>query len=150
MSPRTALMTSVLMLALASAPSAVDASGKAGPGKTLYDRLGGRETVAAILDDFVARVGADEGLKGRFGEADLAGMKERMADQICQLAGGPCTYSGRTMAEAHAGKGITNDEFMAFVGDLAASMEKLGVASKDSGTLVGKLLSMKKDIVEKP
>ncbi len=151
MRTRTMLLSlTLLALMIGLAPPCAAAEGKGGSGHTLYARLGGHKGVEAILDDLFSRAAADDRIKKYFAGADLPAMKKQMADQICQLAGGPCTYEGKSMPAAHAGKGITEAEFMAFMGDLVASMEKLKVGKEDVGSLTGLLLPMKKDIVEAP
>jgi len=144
------LSLSLLALMIGFAPSDAVAAGKGDDGHTLYSRLGGRQGVEAILDDLFVRAAADDRIKKYFADADLSGMKKQMADQICELAGGPCTYKGKPMLAAHAGKGITEAEFMAFMHDLVDSMHKLKVAGTDVGSLTGLLLPMKKHIVESP
>jgi len=144
------LSMTLVALMIGFAPPCAAAGGDDAPGRTLYARLGGHEGVEAIPDEFFSRAAADDRIRKYFTGADLPGMKKQMADQICQLAGGPCIYKGKPMPAAHAGKGITEPEFMAFMGDLVASMEKLKVEKTDAGSLTGLLLPMKKDIVEAP
>lgn len=118
--------------------------------KALYERLGGVEAIRAVVDDFLARVGADDRINKHFAGSDLDGLKKHLTDQICQAAGGPCTYTGRDMKTVHAGMDISGGDFNALVQDLVASLEKFKVSKADSGALVGLLAPMKKDIVEKP
>src|SRR5262245_27891859 len=84
----------------------------------LYDRLGGKPAITAVVDDFVARVAGDNRINGKFANANLPRLKTMLVEQICQASGGPCTYTGRDMKTAHAGMGITAVEFDALVGDL--------------------------------
>jgi len=144
------LAMSLLALLTGFAPSDAVAAGKGEAGSTLYSRLGGRPGVEAILDDLFVRAAADDRIKEYFAGADLSGMKKQMADQICELAGGPCTYEGKPMLAAHAGKGITEAQFMAFMHDLVDSMQKLKVGKTDVASLTGLLLPMKQHIVESP
>jgi hemoglobin len=123
--------------------------------KTLYDRLGGKMAIKAVVDDFVGRVGGDARINGFFAAtvADpkrLAAFKGNLVDQICQAAGGPCKYKGKDMKTAHKGMGISTADFTALVEDLSASLDKFKVAAADKDTLLGVLGPMKADIVEKP
>jgi len=85
--------------------------------QSLYDRLGGKPAITAVVDDFVGRVAADNRINGKFANADLPRLKMMLVDQICQASGGPCTYTGRDMKTAHAGMGINGSEFDALVRD---------------------------------
>lgn len=117
-------------------------------GKTsLYDRLGQKPAIAAVVDDFVANVAGDTRINARFQGANIPRLKTMLVDQICQASGGPCTYAGRTMLAAHQGMGIKDAEFSALVEDLVRSLDKFKVPAQEKSELLGALGSMKGDIV---
>lgn len=118
--------------------------------KSLYDRLGGKSAITAVVDDFVARVAADNRINGKFASADIPRLKTMLVDQICQASGGPCTYTGRDMKSAHAGMRIKEEEFNALVGDLVTTLNRFKVGEREKNELLGALGPMKSDIVEKP
>ena len=88
------------------------------PEKSLFERLGGKDAIVAVVDDFVANVGADDRINAFFANADIPHLKQMLVDQICQATGGPCQYGGKTMAEAHKGMGVKQEHFDALVEDL--------------------------------
>ena len=118
--------------------------------KSLYERLGGKPAITAVVDDFVTRVAADTRINGKFANANIPRLKMLLVEQICQASGGPCTYTGRDMRMAHAGMGIKGSEFDALVGDLVATLNKFKVPEREKNELLGALGPMKKDIVENP
>lgn len=142
-------------LAVALVLSFVVGIGLATPkGKTLYDRLGKKKAIVAVVDDFVGRCATDPRISAFFkpdvaDPARLAKFKGNLVDQICQASGGPCKYTGKDMKSAHAGMGISDADFNALVEDLVASLDKFKVAEADKNTLLGVLGPMKSDIVEK-
>jgi hemoglobin len=73
-----------------------------------------------------------------------------LVDQICAQTGGPCTYTGRSMKEAHANMGITEGEFDALVEDLVTTLKAFNVPDKEQNELLTALGTMKVDIVEVP
>src|SRR5215468_5006650 len=115
--------------------------------KSLYDRLGGKDAITAVVDDFVANVAADSRINGFFAKADVPRLKRNLVDQICQATGGPCTYTGKDMRTAHKGMGITDADFNALVQDLKKSLDKFKVPAKEQGELLGALGSLKPQIV---
>jgi hemoglobin len=122
--------------------------------KTLYERLGGKKAITAVVDDFVARVAADGRINAFFKDTAaspkrLAKFKKNLVDQICQGSGGPCKYMGKDMKSAHAGMGITSGDFNALVEDLVAALNKFNVGEKEKNELLGVLGPMKSDIVTK-
>ena len=143
-----------MSLTLAACNTTGTSGGTAATQKTmdqsLYDRLGGKPAITAVVDDFVARVAADNRINGKFANANIPRLKTMLVAQICQASGGPCTYTGRDMKSAHAGMGVSGGEFDALVGDLVATLTKFKVGEREKNELLGALGPMKKDIVEKP
>jgi hemoglobin len=140
------------ILGLAGLAVALDASAQAQ--KSLYDRLGGKTAIVAVVDDFVANCAADARINKFFTAtaADknrLTAFKNKLVDQICEAAGGPCKYTGRDMKTAHAGMGISNADFNALVEDLTKSLDKFKVAKAEQDQLLGVLGPMRSQIVEK-
>jgi hemoglobin len=115
--------------------------------KPLYDRLGGRPAIQAVVDDFIANVAGDARINQRFAGANIPRLKMRLVDQICEAAGGPCKYTGQSMKVAHAGMKITDAEFAALVEDLVKSLDKFKVPAQEKSELLGALGGMKADIV---
>lgn len=118
-----------------------------GMAPSLYERLGKKEAITAVVDDFVARVAADSRINGKFANANIPRLKQMLVDQVCEASGGPCKYTGRDMKSAHAGMAITGAQFDALVGDLVATLNKFKVPAREQGELLSVLGPMKKDIV---
>jgi hemoglobin len=141
-------MAALTLTACASAPS--DAPSATSSAPTLYQRLGGREAIKQVVDDFVANLAADPRVSGRFKALDgakVARLQTNLADQICDVTGGPCAYLGKDMKAVHAGMGITEAEWNATVEDLVKSLNKFKVGAKEQQELLSALGGMKKDIV---
>jgi hemoglobin len=119
-------------------------------GKSLYDRLGGVDSIKAVIKDFVEeQVAKDARINARFANADIPKLEQNLTDQVCQATGGPCTYKGRSMKESHTGMGINDTEFNALVEDLKKSLAKFNVGQAEQDELIGALATMHDDIVEK-
>ena len=117
-------------------------------GKSLYDRLGGVDAIKAVVKDFVEEnVAKDTRINARFANSDIPHLEQMLTEQICQATGGPCTYSGKNMKEAHTGMGINDAEFNALVEDLKKSLDKFKVGAQEQSELIGALAPMKPDIV---
>jgi hemoglobin len=129
------------------------AAGGGAPAKTersLYQRLGGREGIALVVNDFVAFLVADPRVNARFKDmkpADVEKLKSNAADQVCEATGGPCAYLGRDMKTTHKGMNITEAEWTATVEDLVKALDKNKVPDKEKQELIGRLAPMKPDIV---
>ena len=117
------------------------------PNASLYDRLGKKEAITAVVDDFVANVAADTRINAGFAKTDVPHFKQMLVEQICQASGGPCTYTGKDMKTAHQGMNITDAQFNALVEDLVKSLDKFKVGEREKNDLLGALGGMKGDIV---
>jgi hemoglobin len=144
-----------LMSVLAIATIAA-CGGKAKPDTTpatdskasLYDRLGGKDAISAVVKDFVEeRVAKDARINAFFAKVDIPALEKQFVDQLCEATGGPCKYTGKDMKTAHAGMGVKEKDFAATVEDLKASLDHFKVGAKEQDELIGKLATMHDDIV---
>ena len=115
---------------------------------SIYDQFGGAGPVAAVVDEFYTRVTADPALQGYFAGTDMAKLKAHQRSFVAAALGGPQEYRGKSMAEAHAGLGVTAEHFDAVVGHLAGTMEDLGVPAETIATIAAALAPLKRQIVE--
>ena len=115
--------------------------------KSLYDRLGGRDAIIAVVDDFVGNVAANPRINGFFANTDIPRLKRLLVEQICAGSGGPCTYTGRDMKSAHRGMEVRDEHFGALVGDLVKTLDKFKVPAPEKNELLSVLGPMKSDIV---
>jgi hemoglobin len=122
----------------------------AGSKTPLYDRLGGESGVAAIANSLIDRVVADPKLGRSFEGSNLDRIKRLLAEQICDLSGGPCRYSGDSMKETHAGHHISEAEFYGMVADLREILKERRVSAGATNELLKMLAPMKRDVVEPP
>jgi hemoglobin len=129
-----------------------------GPGvaaetQSLYDRLGGAYAIAVVVDDFIDRIMVDPRLNAnpRVDEAhhrvSAHGFKFYVTEQVCWAAGGPQTYSGRTMLDAHRELLISGAEWDPFMDDFHQTLAKFGVPERKRGELRAIVESTKGDIV---
>src|SRR5215217_9432069 len=108
---------------------------------SLYDRLGGVYNIAPVIDDLIDRVMADPRLNAnpRVDEAhhrvSAAGFKYFVTELVCREAGGPQTYSGRSMGDSHRHLMITDEEWLAFMDDLQQALDKFEIPQPERGEL---------------
>lgn len=120
--------------------------------KSLYERIGGYNALAAVVDDFIGRLLTDKQFEKFFVGHSIDSKKrirQHILDQFCAGTGGPCVYTGREMKASHEGLGITNADWDAAAKHLVASLDKFKVPEKEKGEVLAFVTSLKKDIVEK-
>lgn len=122
------------------------------PTPSLYTRLGGDGAITAVTDQFIQNVLADPTIADNFQATGsdpyrFALFRERLIDQLCAATGGPYTYTGANMYDAHDGMNITDTEFGALVSALVASLNQFNVPAAEQNELLGILGPMQTDIV---
>ena len=123
---------------------------------TLYDRLGGVYNIAVVIDDLIDRVMTDARLNAnpRVDEAhhrvSPAGFKYYVTELLCEAAGGPQKYSGRTMGDSHRHLMITDEEWAAFMDDLQKALDKFEVPQPEQDEVTAIVESTKEAIVIEP
>jgi len=150
----TLIMAGVLSLSLLtiSCKKEEEPTPEPTPTPSLYTRLGGDAAITAVTDQFIQNVLADPTIADNFAAtgADpyrFALFRERLIDQLCDATGGPYTYTGANMYDAHDGMNITDTEFGALVNALVASLNTFNVPQAEQNELLGILGPMQSDIV---
>ena len=120
---------------------------------SLYERLGGVYSIAAVIDDFIDRIMDDPRLNAnpKVDEAhhrvSRAGFKYLVTEQVCWAAGGPQKYTGRSMRDSHIHLDITAAEWLSFMDDLQQTLSKFGVPDREQKEIFAIVDSTRGDIV---
>lgn len=152
MSIRKSATLALLLLGLSFAAPAYAAPPQAAASAqpTLYKRLGGYDALAAVTDDFLGRLAADQQM-GRFFKGlstdSQKRVRQHVVDFLCVATGGPCVYTGRDMKTAHTGLNITEDDWNLSVKMLIATLDKFKVPEKEKTDVLTAVSSLKPDIV---
>jgi len=115
---------------------------------TLYEDIGGQPAVMAAVDLFYQRVLADSTLTPFFEHIPMQRLKGHQAAFLTQALNGPETYKGRSMREAHAGRGITDADFDRVAMHLVETLAELGVPATMIDQIVGRVGPLRPEIVE--
>jgi hemoglobin len=135
--------TRVLMLA-----TLLCASTGASAEETLFAQIGGEAKLHATVDKLVEVMLDDDRINFTFAETDLVKFKGLLYDQICELTGGPCKYTGRDMATAHQKLNATNAQFNALAEDLYIAFDKVGVPYRVQNKVMALLAPMQPQVVK--
>lgn len=120
---------------------------------SLYERLGGVYSIAAVVDNFIDRIMSDPKLNANplvdeaHHRVSKAGFKYLVTEMVCWAAGGPQQYSGRSMHDSHHHLNISQEEWGVFMVDLRQSLDHFKVSSTEQNELFAIVESTRKDIV---
>jgi hemoglobin len=115
---------------------------------TLYQRLGGADGIARIVDDFVAAHLENPVVKSRFEYIKDMEHAKRMAREFFSAgAGGPESYTGKDMLAAHKGMNISEQEYLAVTDDIVGAMNKSKLDDGTKNDVIAILYSLKGNII---
>jgi hemoglobin len=120
---------------------------QASTGDSDYEAVGGGPAIASVVELFYRKVLADPQLSGYFVDTDLVRLKRHQVQLVSQVMGGPVTYDGAELADAHKGRGITGEHFGRVVVHLVAALEEHDVPADIVGRVVSALGATQDDIV---
>lgn len=116
---------------------------------SLYEKLGGKEAITAVVDNFYDRLLQDETVAHFFTKTDMEKQRRHQALFISFALGGPNQYTGQSMTKAHEGMNLTMDHFLTVAKHLSDALRDFNVSEEDIQTVVEHLLTLKDDILGK-
>jgi len=141
-------ITTLGAVAACGGPKSKETGAPAAGGKPLYDRLGGKDAITAVVKDFVEeRVAKDTRINAFFANTNIPDLEAKLVDQICEASHGPCKYTGKDMKTAHTGMHVKDSDFNALVEDLKTSLDHFKVGADEQNELLTALGGMHDQIV---
>lgn len=116
-------------------------------GKSLYERLGGREKIHKITEDVWVNHVSNPDVSQRYANSDAERVKQMVTEFVCWGTGGPVKYTGKDMLAAHRTMNISHREFMGVIDDVMRALEKNGVGQREQNELLGLLFSLKDQVI---
>ncbi|MDP1902617.1 MAG: group 1 truncated hemoglobin [Rubrivivax sp.] len=115
--------------------------------ESLYQRLGGVERIAAVVDDALDRHAVNPLLAPRFRGKDMPRLKLLGTQFFCAGSGGPQKYEGRDLRITHTGMNANEQELIAAIDDFVAAMQSQGIGAAEVNEVVAILYSFKGEVL---
>lgn len=115
----------------------------------LYRDLGEQVGITRIVEGMLLNIAADPRIVRHFENVDIVRLRDKLAEQICVEAGGPCTYTGDSMEESHKGQHLTPSDFNALVENLQDAMSAQGVPMPAQNRLLARLAPMRAQVIDR-
>lgn len=103
---------------------------------SLYERLGGADMIDTLIPAFYTRVLADAELAPFFKHTSIEMLHTMQHEFFTMATGGPVSYTGRSLAHAHHGRGITKHHFALFTGHLIETLLDMGVTQSEADEVI--------------
>ncbi len=149
-------LTTVLLVSLGISSGASAEQKPAPKGPSLYERVGGVNNIAVLVDDVIERSYVSEVFKANplIEEAHKrypkAAYKFNATALACMVMGGPQKYTGRSLKDAHQHLKATEVEWQELIRIFRDSMNSFKVPEKEQNEILGIIESTKGDIVVAP
>lgn len=122
-------------------------SGSVRAADLLYNDLGGTDGIRKIVDAEMVYHLKNPWIKAQFDETDIDHLKGQLVIFICQLAGGPCKFTGHDLRTVHKGMHLTNADFNSSVEDMQQAMDDLGIPYSTQNRLLARLAPFEHEVV---
>ncbi|WLQ11823.1 group 1 truncated hemoglobin [Hahella aquimaris] len=139
--------TTTIAIALTTATLHLTGCASVSQDASLYRALGGEQGIARLVDRFMEEISYSEEIAPFFVDTDPDRFREKLSEQLCNISGGPCEYTGDSMRDSHAGISISEADFNRTVDLLINAMNKEGVPYPTQNRLLKRLAPMRKDII---
>jgi hemoglobin len=113
---------------------------------SIYDKIGGLEAIEVVVEDFYARVLADDQLSGFFAGTNMSRLKGKQAEFFAAALGGAEPYTGAPMKQVHQGRGITMHHFTLVAGHLSDALTAAGVPCETVAEILDAIAPLAADI----
>lgn len=112
-----------------------------------YDRIGGGPAVSAVVDTLYARLTVDPQVGHYFENISLPEQKRHMILMLTKVLGGPDTYDGRALDEAHQPLDISDADYDRVGETLMGILGEVGVPDDIQGRVAEVLGSVRPLVV---
>ena len=118
-------------------------------GDSLYQALGERPGIQKIVEGMLMHVARDPRIVEFFRKVDIVRVRDKLVEKFCVEAGGPCTYTGDSLAEAHKGMNLSRSDFNALVENLIDAMDDQHIPVPTQNRLIARLAPQRGEVIEK-
>lgn len=95
---------------------------------SLYERIGGEIGIENLVHKFYERVQADPELVPFFQHVPMEKLRAMQKEFFSEALGGPLFYSGRSIRDVHAGRGVSKEHLQRFLGHLLDTISALDLS----------------------
>ncbi|MBE2285188.1 MAG: hypothetical protein IAE77_17140 [Prosthecobacter sp.] len=117
---------------------------------SLYQKLGGKAAIDAVVDAFYVKVLADNRVKDFFADVSMDKQRRKQKEFLSFAFGGPLPWTGKDMRKAHDGMGLTEEHFNAIAENLVGTLKDFKVKQELIDQVVAIALTTKDDVLGRP
>lgn len=120
---------------------------------SLYERLGGKNTILALVDAFYVSVLADPRVCYVFDNLDINAIREHQKKFMAYAFGGPHEYTGRSLRTAHKDVvekyNLTDSHFDVIAEHLDQLLDQYNIGKQERSEVMAIVESTRRDVLNK-
>ena len=121
--------------------------------RSLYERLGGVDAIALVVDRFSdeiitnPKLNVNPALRKWNEKGNLPSLKFMRTLWICAATGGPFYYTGRELGEAHKDLHITSEEFDEVGAEIGRALDYFNVPEPEQQEVLDAIVARKDEVI---
>lgn len=118
--------------------------------QTLFEEIGGKETVENASAILYVNILRDKRINSFFKNIDIEKQKRKMSSFLTNIFGGPSLYLGKTMRKAHkqvVENGLNDEHVDAMVECVSATLKELDIDTKIINKVMEKIEEHRDDVL---
>ena len=121
--------------------------------QSLYERLGGVNAIAAVVDRFSdeivknPKLNVNPALSAWNKTGKLPGLKFMRTLWLCEISGGNFHYTGKALGDAHRDLHITSEEFDEVGAEIGRALDYAKVPESEKKEVLAAIVARKGDVV---
>lgn len=116
--------------------------------QSLYDRIGGDEAIAGLVDQFYDRVLDDPELEPFFRFTPMEKLRAMQMEFFAAALDGPVKYSGKPIDYIHQGRGITTKHLTRFMGHLLMTIREFHPDEKEVDEMISRISTYADEVLD--
>ena len=120
--------------------------------QTLYERIGGKQTVTKATHYLYVTLFRDERLKPFFENVDIDKQTHKMEAFLTHIFGGESHYQGESLSVAHKNaveNGLNDDHIDAMIECVCSTLEEMGINNNLVGEVAQKINEHRDDVLNR-
>ncbi len=107
--------------------------------QTLFERVGGEQAIAELINKFYDRVLTDPELMPFFKDTAVDKLRRMQREFFSAALDGPITYTGRPLSHVHHGRGITKHHLARYVDHLIDTLRSRDITDQDVNDIISRI-----------
>lgn len=115
---------------------------------SLYQRLGGKDAVVSLVDNFIDNVVADKRINTHFRATGTLRLKQEWLQLICAASAGPCIYTEKDIGTSLiSNQNYSEQDFSVLLKNMRQTLSNTNLPVREKNEVLGIMVTLKYDFI---